>query len=76
MVSARVTFGGRFNFLMLFYFFLYANGRSHNVSWLTGVFNKTVIPLQLVGYERIHGQPSATGLVGFPSCHVQRALVK
>ena len=34
------------------------------------VFNKTIIPLALVGYEMI------TRLVGYLSSHIQRALVE
>ena len=43
MVSVRVIFGA---FLSLFYFLLV-------FSILGGVFNKTTIPLALVGYETI-----------------------
>ena len=52
-----------------------------------GVFNKTIIPLALVGYEMIFviviviviffiSQLGATPLVGYLSSHVQRALME
>ena len=40
-------------------------------SILGGVFNKTIIPLALVGCEMI----IATRLVGYLPSHIQRALV-
>ena len=48
-----------------------------NKTWqdLAVVFNKTIIPLALVGYEMIIAN-SATRLVGYLSCHIQRALVE
>ena len=36
-----------------------------------GVFNKTIIPLALVGYEMI-----IANLVGYLSSHIQRALME
>ena len=47
-----------------------------------GVFNKTIIPLALVGYEMImankapKSQLGATHLVGSLPSHIQRALVE
>ena len=42
-----------------------------------GVFNKTIIPLGLVGYEMIiYSQLGAMRLVGYLSSHIQRALVE
>ena len=41
-----------------------------------GVFNKTIIPFALVGYEIGYSQLGPTGLVGYLPSHIQRALVK
>ena len=41
-----------------------------------GVFNKTIIPLALVGYEMIIARLGATRLVGYLLSHIQRALVE
>ena len=38
-----------------------------------GVFNKTIIPLALVGYEIIDSQLCATRLVGYLSSYPTRA---
>ena len=35
-----------------------------------GVFNKTIIPLALVGYEMIDSQLGATRPVGYLSSHI------
>ena len=39
-----------------------------------GVFNKTIIPLALVGYEMVDSQLGAMSLVGYLPSHIQRAL--
>ena len=39
-----------------------------------GVFNKTIIPFALVGYEIGYSQLDPTGLVGYLPCYIQRAL--
>ena len=41
-----------------------------------GVFNKTIIPFALVGYEIGYSQLSPTGLVGYLPSHIQRALME
>ena len=40
------------------------------------VFNKTIIPFALVGYETGYSQLGATRLVGYLSFHIQRALME
>ena len=59
MVSVRVTFLGVF---MLF---------QSSFLYFGGVFNKTIIPLALVGDEMI-----IANSVGYLSSHIQRALVE
>ena len=44
------------------------------VKW--GVFNKTIIPLALVGYEMVDSQLGAMRLVGYLLSHIQRTLVE
>ena len=39
-------------------------------------FNKTIIPLALVGYETGYSQLGATRLVGYLPSHIQRALME
>ena len=39
-------------------------------------FNKTVIPLALLGYETGYSQIGATRLVGYLLSHIQRALME
>ena len=64
MVSKRVIFGA---FLLLVQsIFLYFGG----------VFNKTIIPFALVGYEIGYSQFGPTGLVGYLPSHIQRALME
>ena len=41
-----------------------------------GVFNKTIIPFALVGYEIGYSQLGPTGLVGYLPSHIQRALME
>ena len=41
-----------------------------------GIFNKTIIPFALVGYEIGYSQLGPTGLVGYLSSHIQRALME
>ena len=41
-----------------------------------GVFNKTIIPFVLVGYEIGYSQLGLTGLVGYLPSHIQRALME
>ena len=40
------------------------------------VFNKTIIPFALVGYEIGYSQLGSTGLVGYLPSHIQRALME
>ena len=37
---------------------------------------KTILPLTLVGYEKVDSQLDLTALVGYLSSHIQRALVE
>ena len=53
-------------FLRRCYFFKFS------LLYFWGVFNKTIIPLALVGYEMI----IAMRLVGYLPSHIQRVLVK
>ena len=41
-----------------------------------GVFNKTIIPFTLVGYEIGYSQLDPTDLVGYLPPHIQRALME
>ena len=41
-----------------------------------GVFNKTIIPFALVGYEIGYSQLGPMGLVGYLPAHIQRALME
>ena len=41
-----------------------------------GVFNETIIPLALVGYEMIIAKLGATRLAGCSPSYIQRALVE
>ena len=41
-----------------------------------GVFNKTIIPFALVGYEIGYSQLGPTVLVGYLPSHIQRALME
>ena len=48
-----------------------------NSGYFVGIFNKTIIPLTLVGYEMItYSQLSATHLVGYLPSHIQCAPVE
>ena len=64
MVSKRVIFGA-FLFLVSSNF-LYQFG---------GVFNKTIIPFALVGYEIGYSQLGPAGPVGYLPSHIQRVLM-
>ena len=64
MVSERVIFGA----------FLFLVSSNFPYSW--GVFNKTIIPFALVGYEIGYSQLGPTGLVGYLPPHIQRALME
>ena len=64
MVSKRVIFGA-FLFLVKSIFLYFG-----------GVFNKTIIPFALVGYEIGHSQLGPTGLVGYLPSHIPRALME
>ena len=46
------------------------------LSIFQGIFNKTIIPSALVGYEIGYGQLGPTGLVGYLPFHIQRALME
>ena len=39
-------------------------------------FNKTIIPLAIVGYKTDYSQLGATGLVGSLPSHIQRTLIE
>ena len=41
-----------------------------------GVFNKTIIPFALVGYEIGYSQLGPAGVVGYLPSHIQRALME
>ena len=58
------------DFLSLFVFIVVY----FSIFW--GVFNKTIIPLALGGYEIGYSQLSPTGLVGYLPSHIQRALIE
>ena len=45
-------------------------------STFSGRFNKTIIPLVLVGYEIGFSQLGPTGLVGYLPSHIQRVLME
>ena len=64
MVSKCVIFGA-FLFLVQSIFLYFG-----------GVFNKTIIPFALVGYEIGYSQFGPTGLVGYLPSHIQRALME
>ena len=64
MVSKRVIFGA-FIFLV-----------SSNFLYFEGVFNKTIIPFVLIGYEIDYSQLGPTGLVGYSPSHIQRVLME
>ena len=49
---------------------------SFNFLYFGGVFNKSVIPFALVGYEIGYSQLGPTGLIGYLPSHIQRALVE
>ena len=53
---------------------LYKYGKQTRDFW--GVFDKTIIPFALVGYEIGYSQPGPTGLVRYLPSHIQRALMK
>ena len=66
MVSVRVMFWGLFLFFLKF-----------SLLYFWGVFNKTVIPLALVGYEMIIANSALPmRLVDYLPSHIQRALVE
>ena len=64
MVSKSLIFGA---FLFLVW---------SNFLYFWGVFNKTIIPFALVGYEIGNSQLGATGLVGYLLSHIQRVLLE
>ena len=41
-----------------------------------GVFNETIIPFELVGYEIGSSQLGPTGLVGYLPSHIQQARME
>ena len=45
-------------------------------SYFGGVFNKTIIPFTLAGYEIGYSQLGLAGLVGYLPPHIQRALME
>ena len=62
MVSKRVIFGA---FLLLVSYTIFL-----------GVFDKTIIPFVLVGYEIGYSQLGPTGLGGYLPSHIQRVLME
>ena len=64
MVSKRVIFEA----------FLFSVSSNFLSFW--GVFNKTIIPFALVGYEIGYSQLGPTGFVGYLPPHIQRALME
>ena len=64
MVSVRVSFFEAFYFVFKF-----------SLLYFWGVFNNTIIPLAIVGYEMIIAN-SAMRLVGYLPSHIQRVLVE
>ena len=52
-------------------FFFFTNIVGQNSRYFVGVFNKTVIPLALVGYEMIAADKAL-----YPSSQIQPALVE
>ena len=44
--------------------------------YFVGVFNKTIAPFVLDGYEIVYSQLGPTGLVGYLPSHIQRALME
>ena len=66
MVSKCMIFGA---FLVLLI------NKSHFLHF-GGIFNKTIIPFMLVGYEIGYSQLSTTGLVRYLPSHIQRALME
>ena len=51
------------------------SGRFNEILW-AGVFNKTIVPFTLVGYEMIIANTYPTRLVGYLPSHIQRALLE
>ena len=49
---------------------------SSNFLYFGGVFNKSIIPFALVGYEIGYSQLSPAGLVGYLPSHIQRVLME
>ena len=49
---------------------------SSNFLYFEGVFNKTIIPFALVGYEIGYSQLGLMGLVGYLPSHMQRAFME
>ena len=47
---------------------------SSNFLYFEGIFNKTIIPFALVGYEIGYSQLGPVHLVGYLPSHIQRAL--
>ena len=47
-----------------------------NFLYFGGVFNKTIIPFALVGYEIGYSQLGPTDLVGYLPSHILRALME
>ena len=64
MINKRVIFGASL-FLV-----------PSNFLYFGGVFNKTIIPFALVGYEIGYSQFGPTDLVGYLPSHIQRALME
>ena len=56
--------------------FDFTNKVGKNSRYFVGVFNETIIPLALVGYEMIIAKLGATRLAGCSPSYIQRALVE
>ena len=49
---------------------------SSNYLYFGGIFNETIIPFRLVGYEAGFSQLGPKGLVGYLPSHIQHALME
>ena len=54
---------------------VFTNKVAKSSRYFVGVFNKTIIPLALVGYEMINAKSALRASLALPS-HIQRALME
>ena len=52
---------------------VFTNKVGENSRYFVGVFNKTIIPLALVGYEMIIANPYPTSASGIINCFIKNA---